>query len=95
MGTLNVLLQKWVELQLPGVTAECAAYLREHRKPGNSKGDAVRTRDPVKGPFSEDEYTALHSAANAAYGKGDLPLWTSSWPDCSLLVAGASPSTYR
>lgn len=76
MGTLNVLLQKWVELQLPGVTAECAAYLREHRKPGNSKGDAVRTRDPVKGPFSEDEYTALHSAANAAYGKGDLPLWT-------------------
>lgn len=76
IGTLNGLLQKWVELQLPGVTPECAAYLREHRKPGNTKGDAVRTRDPVKGPFSEDEYTALHSAANAAYGKGELPLWT-------------------
>lgn len=76
IGTLNGLLQKWVELQLPGVTAECAAYLREHRKPGNTKGDAVRTRDPVEGPFSEDEYTALHSAANAAFGKGELPLWT-------------------
>lgn len=76
VGTLNGLLQRWVELRLPGVTAECAAYLREHRKPGNPKGDAVRTRDPVKGPFSEDEYTALHSAANAAYGRGELPLWT-------------------
>lgn len=76
LGTLNGLLQKWVELQLPGVTPECAAYLRERRKPGNIKGDPVRTRDPVKGPFSEDEYTALHSAVNAAYGKGDLPLWT-------------------
>jgi len=76
IGTLNGLLQKWVELHLPGVTADCAAYLREHRKPGNTKGDAVRTRNAVKGPFSEDEYTALHSAANVAYGKGELPLWT-------------------
>ncbi|CAZ86844.1 site-specific integrase [Thiomonas arsenitoxydans] len=76
LGTLNGLLQKWVELRLPGVTADCAAYLREHRKPGNTKGDAVRTRDSVKGPFSEDEYTALYSAADAAYGRGELPLWT-------------------
>jgi integrase len=76
IGTLNGLLQKWADLQLPGVTADCAAYLREHRKPGNTKGDAVRTRDPVKGPFSEDEYTALYSAVNAAYGRGELPLWT-------------------
>ncbi len=76
LGTLNGLLQKWVDLQLPGVTPGCAAYLREHRKPGNTKGDAVRTRDPVKGPFSEDEYTALYSAVNTAYGKGELPLWT-------------------
>nr|WP_303679798.1 site-specific integrase [Ralstonia mannitolilytica] len=56
--------------------AECAAYLLERRKPGNKKGDAVRTRDPVEGPLSEEEYTALYSAANAAYGQGDLPLWT-------------------
>lgn len=76
LATLNGLLQKWVDLQLPGVTSECADYLRERRKPGNTKGDAVRTRDPVKGPFSEAEYTALHSAANAAYGRGELPLWT-------------------
>lgn len=93
VGTLNGLLQKWVELQLPGVTAECAAYLREHRKPGNTKGDAVRTRDPVKGPFSEDEYTALHSAANAAYGKGELPLWALLLARL-LLACGGRTSQY-
>jgi len=76
LGTLNGLLQKWVELGLSGVEPECANYLLERKKPGNKKGDAVRTRNPVEGPLSEEEYTALHSAVNAAYGRGDLPLWT-------------------
>lgn len=75
VGVLNSLLQKWVKLQLPGVTVECANYLRESKKPGNIKGEAVLTRDPVTGPFTENEYTALNSAVNAAYGKGELPLW--------------------
>ncbi|AJC15929.1 site-specific integrase [Pandoraea sputorum] len=76
LGTLNGLLQKWVDLGLPGVEPECAKYLLERRKPGNRKGDAVRTRNPVEGPLSEEEYTALYSAVNAAYGRGELPLWT-------------------
>ncbi|POR56204.1 site-specific recombinase XerD [Paraburkholderia eburnea] len=76
LGTLNGLLQKWVDLGLPGVEPECATYLLERRKPGNKKGEAVRTRDPVAGPLSEEEYTALHSAVNAAYGRGALALWT-------------------
>lgn len=75
LGTLNVLLQKWSSLNLPGVDAECTEYLRERRKPGNEKGAAVRTRDPVDGPFSEAEYTALYKAADAAYGTGGIPLW--------------------
>jgi integrase len=76
VGTLNGLLQKWVELGLPGVTPECTAYLLERRKPGNRKGHAVLTHDPVSGPLSENEYTSLYSAVNAAYGQGQLPLWT-------------------
>jgi integrase len=76
LGRLNALLQKWVALGLLGVEPECATYLLERRKPWYKKGDAVRTRDPVKGPLSEDEYTALYSAVNAAYGRGELPLWT-------------------
>lgn len=76
LGTLNGLLQKWVNLGLPGVEPACATYLQERRKPGNKKGEAVRTRNPVEGPLSEEEYTALYSAVNAAYGSGALPLWT-------------------
>lgn len=76
LGKLNTLLQKWVALRLPGVEPECAVYLQEQRKPRYKKGNAVRTRDPIKGPLSEEEYTALYSAVNAAYGRGELPLWT-------------------
>lgn len=76
LGRLNALLQRWVALGLPGVEPECATYLMERRKPWHKKGDAVRTRDPVKGPLSEEEYTALYSAVNAAHGRGELPLWT-------------------
>lgn len=75
LGTLNVLLQRWVALGLPGVETDCAQYLRERRKPGNCKGTAVRTRDPVEGPFSEAEYSALYKAVDAAYGMGELPQW--------------------
>lgn len=76
LGTLNVVLQKWVGLGLDGVEPDCTQYLRELRKPGNEKGAAVRTRDPLKGPFSEDEYTTLYKAVDAAYGKGEIPKWT-------------------
>jgi len=75
IGTLNVLLQKWGALGLAGVDAECTQYLRERRKPGNDKGAAVRQRDPVEGPFSETEYTALYKAVDAAYGMGDIARW--------------------
>jgi integrase len=75
LGTLNCLLQKWIALELPNVEPGCSTYLAEKRKHGNKKGEAVRTRNPVEGPLSEDEYTALYSAVNAAYGRGELPLW--------------------
>ena len=75
LGRFSCLIQKWVELGLPGIQPDCAIYLIEQRIPGNIKGEAVRTRDPISGPLSEDEYTALHSAANAAFGRNALPLW--------------------
>ncbi|MDO8074758.1 site-specific integrase [Janthinobacterium sp. SUN176] len=75
IGTLNVLLQKWQALGLVGVDSECTQYLRERRKPGNTKGAAVRQRDPFAGPFCEEEYTALYKAVDTAYGTGDIPRW--------------------
>lgn len=75
LGTLNALLQKWSALGLPGVEADCVQYLRERRKPGNVKGAAVRQRDPVEGPFSEEEYLTFYKAVDAAYGTGAIPRW--------------------
>ncbi|WP_293984221.1 site-specific integrase [Stenotrophomonas sp.] len=75
VGWLNVLIQKWVKLGLPGVRADCAEYLRERRKPGNAKGRAVRQSCPVEGPYSDEEYVALYRSVDAAYGQGKIPLW--------------------
>lgn len=75
LGVFNVLLQKWGALHLTGIDRECLRYLRERRKPGAIKGNAVRTRDPVKGPFSEEEYVGLYKAVDDAYSQEVLPLW--------------------
>lgn len=75
LSILSVLLRRWLQLGLPGVDPKCEAYLLERRIPGGKRGEPVRTRDPITGPFSEGEYTALYSAVNAAYGRGELPLW--------------------
>lgn len=75
LGHLNVLLQKWEALGLVGVDPECTKYLRERRKPGNRKGVAVRQRDPVDGPFTEEEYISLYKAVDAAYGTGEISRW--------------------
>jgi integrase len=75
LGTVNGLLQKWVALRLPGVEPSCADYLRRRRTPGNVKGRAVETRDPVDGPFSEEEFVSLNASVNAAYGRAQLPMW--------------------
>ena len=93
LGLLNVLLQKWHALGLPGVDDECVDYLRERRKPGNEKGAAVRTHDPVHGPFSEAEYTALYKAVDAAYGLGHVPQWLALLTRL-LFVCGGRISQY-
>lgn len=93
LGLLNVLLQKWHALGLPGVDDECVDYLRERRKPGNEKGAAVRTHDPVHGPFSEAEYTALYKAVDAAYGLGEVPQWVTLLTRL-LFVCGGRISQY-
>lgn len=75
IGHLNVLLQKWHSLSMPGVDTECVKYLRERRKPGNLKGAAVRQQDPVEGPYSEEEFLTFYKSVDTAYGIGAIPLW--------------------
>jgi integrase len=44
--------------------------LKERRKPGNIKGDAVRCMDVKKGPFSEIEFESLNISALNAFEDG-------------------------
>lgn len=74
-ATVKRLFVKMVALGLPGVDAACAAYYEDRRIPGGPKGHAVRTHDPHKGPFSDQEYLSLYKAVNNAFSQGELPLW--------------------
>jgi integrase len=46
-------------MEFPGVDHSLVVELSKWRIPGNPRGDAVMSRDPLKGPLSSDEYLAL------------------------------------
>ena len=71
----KLILERWGDQQLPGVAEECISYLQDIRLGGNKKGELVRTRDPVRGPLTEEEYIALYRALSDAYSAGIIPLW--------------------
>lgn len=75
IGVISRLLRMWVDLGIPGVDPACIPYLDSVRVLNYKKGRAVLTRDPVKGPFSEEEYKSLYSAVNAAHARGEIDLW--------------------
>lgn len=72
LGSLSGLLQKWYSLGYSGVAADAVTLLKKLRKKGNSKGEAVRTHDPVHGPFTDIELESLQSALARAYAEGEV-----------------------
>jgi integrase len=93
VGALNPLLQKWFSLGLTGIDEACVDYLRGRRKPGNTKGSAVRTRDPDIGPFSDAEFQAVFRAIEAAHHEGSITLWANLLVRL-LAACGGRPSQY-
>lgn len=71
-GTLSAFIARWAELGLPGLSAEAAEVLKRMRKKGNVKGKAVRTLDPIEGPFTDLEVQLLTQALDVAYADGAL-----------------------
>lgn len=74
LGALAAFLKKWHALQIPGITKDAIAFLKQVRLKGVSKGTAVLTMDPLEGPFSEIELQAVYTALNDAYSAGDVGL---------------------
>lgn len=74
LSWLAGVLKKWKMLGLPGVGDDTTRLLGSLRIRGNEKGKAVKTMDPLCGPFSDIELEAIHSAVNRAYADGTMQL---------------------
>jgi integrase len=74
LGTLSGFLQKWYELDIPGVTEDAVALLRQLRLKGNRKGVAILTMSPEDGPFTDIELQAIQSALNEAFSEGSIEI---------------------
>ena len=71
---VNAFLKKWIELGYSGVSPDVADLLEETKTRGNKKGNAVRTMDPKRGPFSELELRGILDASARAYALGECSL---------------------
>lgn len=58
-GAVSRVLRKWHGLGLPGVSEAAVSMLEELIIPGNAKGAAVRTMDPITGPLIDLEYDSV------------------------------------
>lgn len=74
LGSLSGLLKKWHALDIPGVSDDAIALLKNLRLVGNRKGEAVLTMDVLNGPFSEIEFVAIHDSIDQAYADGVINL---------------------
>lgn len=74
LGALSAFLKKWNALGIPGVTDDAVRFLRSIRLKGNRKGTAVLTMDPLTGPLTDLERSAVQAALNEAFAAGKVPL---------------------
>jgi integrase len=69
---LSAVVTRWQALNLDGFSDAAVKLLKSRRKPGNVKGEAVRTLDPVNGPLTDFELQEFTSALNEAYAQGQI-----------------------
>ena len=67
VSQLSALIGKWSELGYQGLSEAAVRLLAKTKKKGNLKGRAVRTLDPIEGPFTDYELQQIVSALNNAY----------------------------
>lgn len=65
--------KKWYALGHPGIDASAIGALADMTIRGNAIGEAVLTRDPISGPFTDIERAGIEDALNAAYSSGAMP----------------------
>lgn len=72
LGVISGLLKQWHSMGYPGIHDDVPRLFDEIKLKGNSKGNAVRTMDPEKGPFTDLELQAIHGALNDSFANGEV-----------------------
>jgi hypothetical protein len=67
LGKLSGVFVKWYYLGYPGIEKYTVDLLKSIKFKGNFSGEAVRTLDPEKGPFSDIELESIQASLNSAY----------------------------
>lgn len=74
LSQLSGFLKKWHSLGFGGVAPSAIDLLKQLTLKGSVKGKAVRTMDPIVGPFSDLELEGIQLAATNALASGDLDI---------------------
>ncbi|WP_158149035.1 site-specific integrase [Pantoea agglomerans] len=74
MSSVRILIKKWYELGYSGIDEDAYDFLCKLKIPDNKKGEVVRRRDQVKGPFTDIELQSFLEACYRAYDKGNIDI---------------------
>ncbi|MBP8116426.1 MAG: tyrosine-type recombinase/integrase [Nitrospira sp.] len=71
---VRIFLSQWNVLGYHGVSDSLMSLLNGWRIKGNIKGDAVKRRDPSKGPLTDNELAAFNESAARGFEMGQLSI---------------------
>lgn len=74
LGTIRGFLRRWHALGYPGISKEVIRLLDGWKIKGNRKGDAVKRKEPEKGPLTDIELIAFNEGAVRAYEQDHISL---------------------
>lgn len=72
LGTIRGFLRRWYQLGYFGVNEEIVKMLDSWKIRGNRKGDAVKRKDPNKGPLTDNELQAFNEGVVTAFELGKI-----------------------
>lgn len=74
LGYIKSFLNKWYELNYPGVSSEAIDLLNNWKLKGNIKGDVVKRLDPRAGPLSTIELQGFNEGIIQVYEKDEITI---------------------
>ncbi|MFJ3263643.1 hypothetical protein ACIPK7_25620 [Pseudomonas sp. NPDC086581] len=70
LAAIRPLLVDWSDLKLPGFGQEACKLIKSLKLKQYPLGEAVRTHDPIKGPFTDLEFDTISASLTNSYADG-------------------------